>query len=114
MPPDKTKKGKGAYWHCKCDCGNEVDVLGANLRRGATKSCGCYNKEKVSERTRKNIAGQKFGLLTALEPTEERHYQSVIWKCKCDCGNIVNAPLDILQKGEKLSCGCLKESLGVK
>lgn len=47
LPPDKSKKGRGAYWHCKCDCGNEADVLGANLRKGATKSCGCYNKEKV-------------------------------------------------------------------
>lgn len=28
-------------WHCKCECGNECDVLGASLRDGNTKSCGC-------------------------------------------------------------------------
>lgn len=31
------------YWKCKCDCGNECDVNGTNLRRNLTKSCGCIN-----------------------------------------------------------------------
>lgn len=43
----KTKK-KGVYWHCRCECGNEVDVLGTSLRNGNTKSCGCLQKEKAS------------------------------------------------------------------
>lgn len=36
-----------AYWLCKCDCGNETVVDGSNLRRGTTKSCGCYQKESM-------------------------------------------------------------------
>ena len=32
-------------WHCKCDCGNECDVLANNLKRGHTQSCGCYRDE---------------------------------------------------------------------
>lgn len=28
-------------WHCRCDCGNEVDVRQSNLQNGWTKSCGC-------------------------------------------------------------------------
>lgn len=31
---------KGVY--CQCDCGNLVCTLVQSLRRGATKSCGCY------------------------------------------------------------------------
>jgi hypothetical protein len=50
----------------------------------------------------------------ALEPTEERVNNSVVWKCKCDCGNYTLVPQDRLRKGEKLSCGCLKESFGVR
>lgn len=32
-------------WVCMCDCGTTRDVLGAELRSGGTKSCGCYARE---------------------------------------------------------------------
>ena len=31
-------------WLCKCDCGNEVIVMGQNLKKNLTKSCGCIQK----------------------------------------------------------------------
>ena len=31
------------YWHCKCKCGIERDVLGSSLRNGLSLSCGCHN-----------------------------------------------------------------------
>lgn len=34
-------KNKHTKWHCKCDCGNEVDIDLGNLRQGFSKSCGC-------------------------------------------------------------------------
>ena len=43
-----------AQWLCKCDCGNEVVVMGTSLRKGASKSCGCLNKELLSKRRKKN------------------------------------------------------------
>lgn len=37
-----TPKGKrGVYWTCQCSCGNEIDVLAANLTSGKRTSCGC-------------------------------------------------------------------------
>ena len=33
-----------AYWECTCDCGKKTVVMGANLRSGKTKSCGCLYK----------------------------------------------------------------------
>lgn len=39
-----------AKWLCRCLCGNEVVVFVANLKRGNTKSCGCLQKEKASNR----------------------------------------------------------------
>ena len=39
-------------WLCKCDCGGEVIVKGANLRNGGTTSCGCtksHGEEKIAQ-----------------------------------------------------------------
>lgn len=34
-----------ARWRYRCDCGNEGVTDGSTLRRGDTKSCGCWNRE---------------------------------------------------------------------
>jgi hypothetical protein len=40
------KNKHGSYkWLCRCDCGNEIIVLGESLRIGNTKSCGCYKTD---------------------------------------------------------------------
>ena len=36
---------KLVMWECKCDCGNVKEILGSNLTRGLTKSCGCLGYE---------------------------------------------------------------------
>lgn len=33
------------YWLCKCDCGVEKEIQTGNLTSGATRSCGCLEKE---------------------------------------------------------------------
>ena len=36
------------FWICNCDCGKKNISVSANgLKSGKTKSCGCYNKEKI-------------------------------------------------------------------
>ena len=52
----KNKLGRLARWICKCECGNEILVTGANLRAGQTQSCGCLQKEITVERS--TIHGQ--------------------------------------------------------
>lgn len=47
-PPDPNRKG--ARWKCLCECGKTTIVLGINLRRGSTKSCGCLYLEKFVKR----------------------------------------------------------------
>lgn len=47
--------GKG-QWKCLCDCGNYVTTVSYTLKSGNTKSCGCYKKERTSERHKGKIA----------------------------------------------------------
>ena len=37
-------------WLCSCDCGEQRNVLAQSLRNGATRSCGCLNREIVAKR----------------------------------------------------------------
>lgn len=37
-------------WNCVCECGAVRAVAGGSLRSGVSKSCGCLNLEKISER----------------------------------------------------------------
>lgn len=38
---------RSAVWKCECECGKEKNIDGSSLRRGDTKSCGCYRIEKT-------------------------------------------------------------------
>ena len=96
-----------AKWLCQCDCGNQTIVFGSHLRDGHTLSCGCLQKEKLQQSVTKDIAGQKFGKLTALQRLPKRKGTNYIWKCKCDCGNYCEVDINSLTQGKKQSCGCL-------
>ena len=43
-------RSKSATWRCKCDCGNESVLVGNDLSRGATKSCGCLFEENTHKK----------------------------------------------------------------
>lgn len=46
-------RGKSRWrtrWLCRCACGNEKIVDGADLKSGKTKSCGCLNQENRRRR----------------------------------------------------------------
>lgn len=103
------KKGNIICQHCKCECGNEKDVRGADLRNGSSKSCGCLQKEQTSKSNTINLLNQKFGKLTVIEKTSKRNNGSIIWKCQCDCGNIVETSSIYLLNGDTKSCGCLQK-----
>lgn len=92
---------------CKCDCGNEVIVIGAHLKSGNTKSCGCLKKEKIRENHGKEEIGKVYGRLTVLEFAESKN-NNLYWKCKCECGNIVTVRGADLRNGNTHSCGCIK------
>lgn len=58
-----------------------------------------------------DLTGKKFNRLTALLPTDLRFDHSVMWLCKCDCGNDFLLSSKLLQNGHTKSCGCLKQEM---
>lgn len=103
---EPTAKRKGGYtvWRCRCDCGGEILLDTRCLQRQTVTDCGCISRVKPG---RRDIAGMRFGRLTAIEPTGEAVRGSAVWRCRCDCGGEVCAPLHQLTSGYRKSCGCL-------
>jgi hypothetical protein len=88
------------YWKCRCICGNEKIVPTQSLVDGRTRSCGCIHK--------KDLTGQKFGMLTAIEEFSktDKICHARKWKCHCDCGKTKNISQSKLTNGQTTSCGC--------
>ena len=55
--------------------------------------------------------GDKFGLLTAIEPTDKPVVKGVAWLCKCDCGNYIEIASYLLYREDVHSCGCLRKEI---
>ena len=41
---------KNTYFHCKCDCGKEVDIPSSSVITGRQRSCGCDSSQNVKDR----------------------------------------------------------------
>lgn len=59
----------------------------------------------------KNLAGRRFGKLTALNPTDQRRDNKVVWRCACDCGGEKGVGASALLQGVIKSCGCLRSEV---
>ena len=104
---DERKDG-GVVWLCQCECGNIIKCNTKSLRSGNTRSCGCLQKEIISNRRKKDLTNLRFGKLIALSPTIEKKHGSIIWNCICDCGNYHKVSAEVLLSGHCKSCGCLR------
>jgi hypothetical protein len=54
-------RGKKPHWECRCECGNLGIVAGTSLRRGASKSCGCWSLEAKASRRGPRSPGWRGG-----------------------------------------------------
>jgi hypothetical protein len=98
-------------WICRCDCGTERRIGLSHLRKGHTRSCGCWKRETVQARwAQLGVAGQIFGRLTVLRRDGQRYGQSV-WLCRCICGTECHTVRANLVLGLTQSCGCLNAEL---
>lgn len=55
----------------------------------------------------KDEVGNRYGRLVVIERAGSDKWGSVLWRCKCNCGNVVVARGNHLRSGDTRSCGCL-------
>lgn len=51
-----------------------------------------------------NLLNQQFGKLIVVKETSERRNKSVVWECKCECGNIVKYTTKELRSDGIIQC----------
>ena len=92
------RKNNRTYYHVKCDCGKEYDILRSNLIQKGYTHCKCRGNAVTPNK--------KYGMLMPLERLSNGK-----WKCRCDCGKIIEKdPGYLLREGMNLSCGCKKKA----
>ena len=104
MHPERYRSGRYhclVRWLCRCDCGTERVVIGSNLYRGKSTSCGkCRTPD---------LTGKRFGCWTVLAMHSERYRCSGasfdLWDCRCACGNQRIVFGNNLRRGKSSSCG---------
>jgi hypothetical protein len=96
---------------CDCGCGNTRVVSKGNLLHGGTKSCGCLQKELLSERMkgkpstrRANLIGQKKGMLTVVAFNGINTSEKASWVCKCECGGTTITTTGAWNSDLKMHC----------
>ena len=82
------------YWHCRCSCGVEKDVLASTLRSGLSKSCGHVD----------DLTNQQFGEWKVLWRAPSRNGLEY-WHCRCSCGIEKDVQAHNLLSGHSKSCG---------
>ena len=54
-----------------------------------------------------DLTGKKFGRLTVIKRSNKKSKNgSVLWECKCECGNQSCVSSQSLKSGRTVSCGC--------
>ncbi len=77
--PIRTKDRRVKY-ACVCKCGNLVAVAGRALRKGTTKSCGCYLKDHAISFNKETKTKKVEGIRTKLHPLF-RTYSGMKTRC---------------------------------
>lgn len=73
-------KSKERLLHCQCDCGKTHTASVSNLRRGNSKSCGCYRKE-IAAQTGREQATHGHSRKGGLEGKAHNAWRAMLKRC---------------------------------
>ena len=96
-------------FECQCDCGNITQSTASNLRHGHTKCCRhCLTQRYLI------APNTRFGKLAVIKKVESDKRGNAQYKCRCDCGNLIQVIAVKLRSGHTKSCGCLQKEIAAK
>lgn len=76
------RHGAHRLWTCSCACGNTTEVLGYNLKKGNTTSCGCFRREIASSTAK--VRFMRHGDATRKQATPPEYRAWVDMKQRCE------------------------------
>ena len=107
IAPGKIDSNGHRFWICQCECGNQKEINGSNLRSKVTTSCGCNHKKRTSQTHLEDLTGQTFGFLKVIRRANTIG-EKTKWLCQCEkCGNYTEVAAGNLKNGHTISCGCI-------
>lgn len=96
--PVSIRNKNSHVWHCRCSCGEEIDVKKSHLLNKSRTRCDTHNE--------RDLIGEKYNLLTVI--SFSRYIDGkTYYNCICDCGNKVEVNRSDLVTNNNKSCGCL-------
>lgn len=113
----KSGKSRSIMWLCECECGTRKAVGARALKTGMSVSCGCWQKERVSQANTDDLTDREFVHLKIMYRNGSwypKNYGAgkrkggvrAVWHCVCDCGNECDVVGESLKNGDVTSCGC--------
>ena len=101
-------------WNCECPVCHKIWIVRSSHLNGPKPITMCKDCSSLKALSTiqtpfyKDLTGQRFGKLVALERTNKKGSKTYFWKCQCDCGNICEKEAQYLLNGDTKSCGCLR------
>jgi hypothetical protein len=80
------RKGYGAFWLCRCSCGDLTENLAASLLNGNTQSCGCLQREGAAIRLASIATTHGCARVGKLTP-EYRAWENAKRRCRAKSGS---------------------------
>lgn len=111
---DKTRNGK-FRWRCRCDCGQQVIVIGGDMCSGKQVSCGCLKDRKASQRQKERYKNSHHlsktpigmtwrNMMDRVRNPQNKHYHNYGGRGIVICAGLASSPQSLLDVvGEKPS-----------
>ena len=94
-----------AKWLLRCKCGRERKMFTQSIKRKPPKCCSCAKIEELPN-SFVDMKDKKLGCLTVIERNGTTYSNQPLWKCVCDCKEIVHVTTQRLKREQKYCKYC--------